>query len=309
MTKTSSLTKSSLIFFVLFTAVDSLFAQTSTLKKELEDISRTLQADVGVAVVDLQSRDTFSINGNKHFPMQSVFKFHLALAALRLVDEGKLSLDQKYMVTKDHYFKTWSVLMRDHPEANVEVTLRELITWTVMNSDNVACDLVFEILGGPDKVNKFIKTLGITDVAIVATERKMHQDWNVQFSNWTTPRATAALLKLFDEGKILKPGSNAFLWKLMVDTPNAPNRLKGMLPEGTVVARKPGTGDTNGDVFSAVNDVGILVLPNGKKIIVATFVTRAKEELKTVEEGIAKMSRVIYDHFNNRQNLATCYSP
>jgi beta-lactamase class A len=298
MTKLSSPITGLLLCILLLLPAPSLFAQTTSLKTSLENIRRTIPANVGVAIFDLQSNDTLSINSDKHFPMQSVFKFHIALTALRLVDEGKLSLDKKYRITKDHYFKTWSVLMRTYPDAQVDVTLKELIAWTVMNSDNVACDMLFDILGGPGKVHEFIKTLGIADIAIVATEREMHTDWNIQFSNWTTPNATATLLKLFYDGKILTPESNAFLWKLMVDTPNAPKRLKGMLPEGTVVARKPGTGDSNGEVLGAVNDVGILVLPNGKKIIMAVYVSRAKGELKTVEEGIAKMSRVVYDHFN-----------
>lgn len=286
------------LWLLLFLSTTSLFAQTNSFKKSLDDISRTIQGDVGVTIIDLQSEETLSLNGDNHFPMQSVFKFHIALAALRLVDEGTLALDQKYRVTKDHYFKTWSMLMRAHPEAETDVTLKELITLSVMNSDNVACDMLLDILGGPDKVHEFIKTLGIPDIAIVASEREMHKDWDVQFSNWTTPNATAALLKLFFHGKILGIEGKEFLWKLMVDTPNAPKRLKGMLPEGTVVARKPGTGDSNGEVFGAVNDVGILVLPNGKQIIMAAFVTRARGEFNDVEKGIAKMSRVVYDHFN-----------
>jgi len=294
-----SLPISSLLLCLLLSATASLvLAQTDSLKKSLENVSRTITADVGVTIIDLQSQETLSLNGDNHFPMQSVFKFHIALAALCLVDKGKLSLHQKYRVTKDHYFTTWSVMMRAYPEAHMDVTLKELITWTVMNSDNVACDMLLEILGGPDNVHKFIKTVGITDIAIVANEREMHSDWNVQFSNWTTPNATATLLKLFYEGKILTTESKDFLWKLMVDTPNAPKRLKGMLPETTVVARKPGTGDWNGKVFGAVNDVGILVLPNGKKIIIAAYVTRAKGEFNAIEEAIAKMSRVVYDHFN-----------
>lgn len=294
----SSLSIRLLSCFLLFASCNPLFAQINSLRASLENISLTIQGEIGVATIDLQTDDTLSLNGDKHFPMQSVFKFHIALAALRLVDEGKLMLDQKYKVVKDHYFKTWSVLMRTHPEANVEVTLKELITWSVMNSDNVACDRLLDILGGPEMVDKFIKTVGITDISIIATEREMHNDWNVQFSNWTTPNATATLLKLFDEGKILTSRSKDFLWKLMVDTPNAPKRLKGMLPEGTVVARKPGTGDTNGEVFGAVNDVGILVLPDGRKIITVVYITRAKGEFKAIEEVIAKMSRVVYDHFS-----------
>jgi len=269
------------------------------LKSTLETISREIDGEVGLAIIDLTGDEAFSLQGDAHFPMQSVFKFHIALATLRLVDQGKLSLDQKYSVKKDHYFKTWSVLMRAHPEAQVNVTLKELITWTVTNSDNVACDMLFEILGGPYNVQKFIETLGITDVSIVATEREMHSNWNVQFLNWTTPNATAKLLKLFYDNKILTTESTRFLWKLMVDTPNAPKRLKGMLPDGTIVARKPGTGDSNGEFYGAVNDVGILVLPNGEKIIVAAFVTRAKGEFKAVEKGIARMSKTIYDHFSN----------
>lgn len=287
-----------MLYFFPLIVTNSLFAQTISLRTQLEDISRTIRGEVGVAILDPEGNDTLSINGDKHFPMQSVFKFHIALATLRLVDEGRLSLDQKYRVKKDHYFKTWSVLMREHPEAEVDVTLRELITWAVMNSDNVACDMLFDILGGPGKVHDFIRTLGITDISIVATERQMHSDWNIQFENWTTPNATAALLKLFYDGKILSPKSKAFLWQLMEDTPNAPKRLKGLLPEGTVVVRKPGTGDTNGEVFGAVNDVGIMVLPGGKKIIIAIFVTRAKGEFNVIEEGIATMSRAVYDHFN-----------
>jgi beta-lactamase class A len=292
-----SLLVSSLLLCV-FSFAASLFAQPTSLKTSLEEICRAIPADVGVAIIDSQTNDTLAINGDERFPMQSVFKFHIALAALHLVDEGKLFLDQEYRVTKDHYFKTMSVLMRAHPEANVDVTLKELISWTVMNSDNVACDMLFDILGGPNKVHEYIRRLGINDIAIVATEREMHNDWKVQFTNWTTPKATAQLLKLFYEGKVLSKESNELLWKLMVDTPNAPKRLKGMLPEGTVVARKPGTGDSNGEVFGAVNDVGILVLKNGKIIIIAAFVTRAKGEFKDVEEGIAKMCRSVYDYYN-----------
>lgn len=298
MTKPSSPIISLLLFLSISVTAASLFAQTNSLKESLDDLSRAIEGDVGVAIIDPQSDETLSLNGDKHFPMQSVFKFHIALATLRLVDQSKLLLDHKYRVKKAHYFKTWSVLMRAYPDANVNVTLKDLITWTVMNSDKVASDMLLDILGGPDKVHKFIKTLGIADIGIVATEREMHNDWDVQFSNWTTPNATAALLKLFYHGKILTAESKKFLWQLMVDTPNAPKRLKGMLPEGTVVARKPGTGDSNGEVLGAVNDVGILVLPNGKQIIMAAYVTRAKGDFKNVEEGIAKMSRAVYDHFN-----------
>jgi beta-lactamase class A len=282
-----------ILTFHTFTA----FAQTENLKTTITRISGSIPADVGVAILDLQTGDTLSVNGNKHFPMQSVFKFHLALAVLNRVERGALSLDQKFHVQKYHYYNTWSVLMREHPDANIDVTLRELISWTVMNSDNVACDILFDLVGGPAAVDKFIHELGIKDIAITANERAMHAAWPVQFENWTTPNAAASLLKLFQDGRILKE-NNAFLWKLMTDTPNAPKRLKGLLPEGTVVARKPGTGSHNKDgVLGAANDIGIMVLPNGKKVIVAVLVTNTKETLPVVEKVIAEISKAVYDRY------------
>src|SRR5688572_10205813 len=211
----------SITTFVCLPAV----AQLSSLRTTIKHIAKSLPADVGVSAIDLETNDTLTLNGNQRFPMQSVFKFHIGLAALHHVDNGKLSLDQKYNVTKAQYFDTWSVLMRSYPQADVEVTLRDLITWTVMNSDNVACDMLFDILGSPKQVEQFINRLGINDIAITANEREMHREWSVQFENWTTPNAMAGLLKLFAEGKILKQESNALLWKLMTETPNAPKRL------------------------------------------------------------------------------------
>jgi beta-lactamase class A len=273
-------------------------AQVTPLRSAINEIAKSIEADIGVAIVDLQSNDTLSINGQTRFPMQSVFKFHVALAVLKLVDEGKLSLDTRYRVTSDHYFKTWSVLMRAHPNADVDVTLQDLIVWTVMNSDNVACDMLFDITGGPAKVETFIKSLGINDVGIASTEREMHQSWDIPFRNWSTPKATAALLSMFNDGKILSEQSTALLSNAMRDTPNAPKRLKGMLPEGTTVIRKPGTGASNAEgVIGAVNDVGILLLPNGKKVIVVAYVTRTSEKFEDVENVIARISRAVYDHY------------
>jgi beta-lactamase class A len=275
-------------------------SQLNKLRSSIQSILDTVRADVGIAVVDLEANDTLSFNGHKHFPMQSVYKLHLGLAALHKVDKRELSLEQKVKVSKDDYFKSWSVLTKTYPDANVEVTLRELIQWTVMNSDNVACDILFHIVGGPSVVQEYVKSIGINDIAIFANERKMHEDWSVQFTNWTTPNAAATLLKMIDGGRLLKPESSSFLWKLMTDTPNAPRRLKGLLPEGTVVARKPGTGAYNENgVLGAANDVGIVVLPNGRKVIVAVFVTNTKEDFKKVEKTIASISREVYDHFMN----------
>jgi beta-lactamase class A len=122
--------------------------------------------------MNLEMGDTLSLNGNRHYPMQSVFKFHLALAVLHRVERGELSLDQPYDVVKSDYF------------------------------------------------------------------------------------------------------------------------------EGTVVVRKPGTGTHNkAGMLGAVNDVGILELPNGHKIIVAVFVTHTQASISAAEQPIAEIAKAVYDYY------------
>ena len=87
-----------LAFCLLLAEDDRVFAQVSSLRTSLQDIRNTMTADVGISILDLESNDTLSLNGD--FPMQSVFKFHIALAVLRQVDEGKLSLEKNIMSQK-----------------------------------------------------------------------------------------------------------------------------------------------------------------------------------------------------------------
>lgn len=60
-----------------------------------------MDAVVGVSIIANNGKDTISLNGDKHFPMQSVFKFHIAVAVLEEVDKENLSLDQKVEVQKN----------------------------------------------------------------------------------------------------------------------------------------------------------------------------------------------------------------
>jgi beta-lactamase class A len=160
--------------------------------------------------------------------------------------------------------------------------------------------LLFDLLGGPKKVNHFIHTLSIEDVSILNTEKEMHEDWDVQFQNWTTPIAMTALLKEFYLQKILQTPTHNFLWTTMVATSVGKNRIKGLLPPGTVVAHRTGTGAKDpAGVISAVNNSGIVVLPNGEHVIISIFITQLKGEIDQGSETIGKISKAVYDAYVN----------
>lgn len=273
-------------------------AQKDQLRKELWQIASSISGSVGVAVKHLESNDTLSVNGRSHFPMQSVYKFPLALAVLDQVDKGKLSLEQQVHVSKDDYFPTWSPLMKKYPDANVDLPLSEILYFTAAQSDNAGCDILFRIIGRPAVADRYIHGLGVKDIAIINTERELHQGWNVQFDNWSTPIAMTQLLEIFHEGNILSKQSHDFLWKAMLEVPMGGKRIKGLLPAGTIVAHRTGTGARNDKgIAGAVNNAGIMVLPDGKHVALTVYVTQASEDDGKLEEVIAKIARRVYDYY------------
>lgn len=287
-------------FLLLFPVI--AFAQQAKLKSEIEYISRQAKGIVGVGVMDLKTKETLLINQNHKFPMQSTFKFPLAIAVLNLVDKGKLKLDQKIHVVRAELDQETHSPMRDkHSKQDFDITIGELLSYSVSESDNNACDILFELAGGTKKVNDYIHSLGVKDIAIVATEKEMKAGWNVQYTNFARPSAYLQLLEIVYQGRTLSKSSHDFLWKILVAGPTGLKRIKGLLPEGTVVAHKTGTSATNDNgVTAATNDVGIIKLQNKRDIAVVVFVSDATAKADTRELVIAQIAKAAADYYGGK---------
>jgi beta-lactamase class A len=290
----------SLLFLVL---VSTTFAQTTdSLRQEIQKIISAKKVIVGVSIVGNNGQDTLSFNGDRHFPMQSVFKFHIALAVLSEIDKGKLSIDQKIKISKDELLPEdfWSPLRDENPDGG-SFAIEKLIQYSVSHSDNTACDVLIRLIGTPKTVEEYIKKTGIQDIQITYNEEEMQAKWENMFQNWTTPKAASETIKLFYENKnnLLSKASYDLFWKTNKETSTGKNRIKGQLPEGTIVAHKTGWSGTNKEtgITAAVNNIGIVFLPNGEYFIISVFVSESKESFDTNEKIIADISRVTWDYF------------
>jgi beta-lactamase class A len=290
-----------LIVVALSASCTNLAAQ-KLLRTQLADIAESISGDVGVAVRLIERGDTISYHGAHPFPMQSVYKFPLALQVMNDVDNGKLTLNQKIPVTTAEYYQTHSPLMQEFPEGNADLTVGDALRYMIEWSDNVACDILFKLVGGPKRVDLFINGQGIRDMALRNTEREMHANDQLQYQNWSTPIAMVQLLTKFYQSDMLSEKSRTALWNMMVNTKTGPKRIRGFLPTGTVVATKTGTGaKTKERRVSAVNDTGIIELPNGEHLAIVVYVTNTREEIPVAEEVIANIARAVFDSYATRK--------
>lgn len=292
------------ILLLLFAYLMSfqVFAQTTDrLRKEINQIIAAKNATIGVSIKGIESKDTLSINGDKAFPLMSVFKFHIALAVLNEVDKGELKLGQKFFIKKEDLLpETWSPIRDEFPNGNMYLTLDQLLRYTVSHSDNNGCDILLKIIGGTATVQKFINKKGITDFVIKVNEQQM-QTWENLYINTTTPLATTDLQEKFYKGKVLKKATTRYLYQLMIETSRGLTWLKAGLPEGTPLAHRTGVSATNeNNLRVAMNDTGIVTLPDGKHFIISVYLKNITETRENTEKIIAAIAKATWEYFTEK---------
>lgn len=284
------------VCLTFFFSAQALAQNIDDLRQELKQIISTKNATVGISIKSIEDKDTLSINGHLNAPMMSVFKFHIALATLNLVDKGKISLAQKVFIKKEDLQQdTWSPIKDEYPNGNIYITIDQLLRYTVSHSDNNGCDILLKLIGGPETVQKFINRQGIKDFVIKVNEEEM-RIWKNLYINTTTPLATTDLLEKFYKGKVLKKATTQYLYQIMVETSRGLTWMKAGLPEGTELAHRTGISSTNeNNLRVAMNDVGIVKLPNGKHFIISIYLKNITEKREDTEKIIADLTKATWN--------------
>jgi beta-lactamase class A len=278
-------------------------AQQNALRQKIEQITKPVKGIVGVSVLGIESRDTLSYNGNARLVLQSVMKFPIALTILHLIDTGKVSLSQMVHITKkemvpNSHTPVGGPLMDKYPKGT-DISVGDLLGYMVSESDNTACDALLRLVEGAKTVQDYMLRLHIKGIAVRASESDMQSSWELQFTDWCKPIEMTRLLDMFYKGDVLTKGSTDYLLKLMTETVTGPNRIKALLPSGTVVAHKTGSSGTNAEGLSpATNDVGIITLPNGKHLAISIFVCNSTDDVATREGVIAKIAKAAFDAYS-----------
>lgn len=248
----------------------------------------------------------------------------------------------KYDLLEETYSPLRNDLKKEYGEKYKEKTtfsvqLNELLSYMVSKSDNNACDILFRLLEekeylkvrkkkskkqlsesqiieirqkynqkGVKKTNKFIQKLGLEYTTISASEEKMHENFDNQYLNTTTPLDAVFLLKHFYQGNILEKETQDFLWKIMVETQTGNNKLKAGLPQDEKIILGHKTGSSfrkeplEGQEFglkAAENDIGIVITPTINYAI-AIFIKNSTESNEVNNALIAEISKLIYEYLD-----------
>lgn len=256
-------------------ARDTAFGDASrraALEAALDSLVREAAGEhgrAGLALRDVRTRaELYSgrpdADGSTTFPMASVHTVPLAVAALAADAMGTISLEDTV----------------DFPgqAAGGRRTLDEVLELAVAHGDSAAAGMLLSTVGGPDSVLKRLQVLEVQGVDADSAE----------------PAGIAEMFARLSTGRLLPPPHTERLLQLL-ETPAAtsPLLLRAGVPPGTPIWNRTGTGSRSGDRIAAFNDVAILERPDGRRIVVALFITGSEVDSDRLADLAAAVSRAV----------------
>lgn len=271
---------------------------TDILTDTISRIASEYPGEIGVALI-VNSGDTITVNNESIYPMMSVFKVHQAIAVCGDLDHKGLSLDTLLTINRDELDpKTWSPMMKEHLEPVMKLTIRDLLRYTLTQSDNNASNLMFERLVNVTKTDSCIATfIPRSSFQIAYTESEMSLDHAKAYSNYTSPLGAAMLMERLFTDSLMSCEKQDFIKKTLGECVTGKDRIAAPLLEekGVTIAHKTGSGYTNEEgVLAAHNDVAYICLPNGVCYTLAVFVKDFKGNESQASKAPARISAAVY---------------
>lgn len=268
----------------------------SDLERRIASIADSSRGRIGVAAIDLSTGRYVGVLGDQRFPMASTSKIAIAATFLEGVEKGRWSLTSEFPLL---------VPQRSAPFSSTRAPVSEgqhfpaidLIEMMITRSNNAATDALLRVVGGPAKVNDWVRRQGITEFSLdrdIATLVRDDGEFNpanhIDPRDSATPKAMVQLLTGLYQGKFLSDESRRVLLGAMSRTVTGKRRIPALMPADVRVSHK--TGSLN----NTSSDVGILETADGRAVAVAIYVTGQGTRLER-EARIAQIARALHDGY------------
>lgn len=261
-------------------------------------------------VKDLRTGQEADRGGDEIMNSASTRKISIMMAALKAVNEGRLSLDDPFVIEEKYQQAALNQTggCFQHMRPGFTVQLYDAIVMMIIVSDNTCTGKIVDLLG-LDEINEFCRSIGMRGTTHrfnvpVLHNRTPANEIPVDATNTTTAADVGGLLDLIirgtnDEEAASTLGCTPELCQIAVKIMSQQRmtaKIPALLPSQASVAHKTGTGQT------MANDAGI-VFENGEpRFVLAVYVDGAPREKRDGPSGqtaakrhVATLSRACWD--------------
>ena len=267
-----------------------------TLEDRLEPLIESHQGKVAVAVVHLETGESFRRDADEPMPTASLIKFPVMIEAYRQAEAGDVDLDGTITLEEDDKVPGSGVLTQ-HFSDGATFPLRDAVRLMIAFSDNTATNLVLDAIGLPSTAE--------TMVAMGYPETKIHskvyrRDTSVfpersprYGLGSTTADDMVDLLGKLHRKELVSASASEAMYKHLINCQDE-SMFKRGLPEGTRFAHKTGY------VADVRTSAGIIETSGGP--VAVCVLTSENEDTRYADDNaalrlIGEVAREVYNHF------------
>ncbi|WP_328410205.1 class A beta-lactamase [Nocardia sp. NBC_00403] len=256
----------------------------------LAGIEQQHQARLGMFTIDTGSGKTVGYRKDERFPMLSTFKTLACAALLR-----EHPLDTGYFDQIIHFTEAevaaagGSAVTGPRVESGMSVS--ELCDAAITKSDNAAGNQLLKLLGGPQALTQFLRTLGDQVTHLDRWEPDLNTAIPGDERDTTTPAALAADYRALTVGDALAEPERRQLTTWLLASTTGATRIRAGLPAEWKTGDKTGTGD-----YGSANDVAV-TWPVGSTapIVIAVLTTHSDPTAQADSGLVAETTRQVVD--------------
>jgi beta-lactamase class A len=277
------------------------------LARRLDELCDALPFQTSWYLKDLTTGARADRLGDVPVPSASTRKISILMAALKAVHDGKLALDQP--VTIEARYQDNDSGTFQHLTPGFWITFRDALVMMIIVSDNTCTGTVVDLVG-LENVRRFCEAVGMSrTIHRFGIPPRLGPDHTLDQVTTTTPNDQGLLLELIltgtgDEAAARRLGCTAALCRLALDIlswQKFKSRLPSLLPLGTKVAHKTGTGSRG------YMDAGIIWKGDRPLCILTAYTEHVPAALADGTPGFAaaaqligRMARLCYDGLGAR---------
>ena len=263
------------------------------LAQRLNDLCDALPFQTSWYLKDLTTGATSDRRGDVPVPSASTRKISIMMAALAAVHAGKLSLGQK--VTVEAKYQDNDSGTFQHLTPGFWITFRDALVMMIIVSDNTSTGMVVDQVG-LEAVQRYCESLGMKDtIHRFGIPPRLGPDHALDQVTSTTPNDQGLLLELIlggtsDAAVAARLGCSTELVRLGLDIltwQKLKTRLPSLLPAGTKIAHKTGTGSRG------YMDAGIIWKNDRPQCILTAYTDHVPAALPDGTPGFAAAAQLI----------------
>jgi beta-lactamase class A len=258
------------------------------LARDLAELEEELDARIGVAALDTGTGESIEHRGDERWGYASTVKVFVVAELLRTTTAEQRA-ERVTWSSQDAAAAGYSPVTGAHVDTGL--TLDELAEAALRDSDNLATNLLFDRIGGPDGLRAAFEDLGDTTTSPVRIEPDLNTVEPGSTDDTTTPVAFTADLDAVLHDGWLSPQDAGQLVTWMTGNATGDTLVRAGAPDGWTVA------DKSGGAGPLRHDVAVVTRPGRAPVVLTVLTEQEDADAGSADALVARVAAIVLDRF------------